>query len=198
MSADDEILDATWRALCTHGYADLTMQDIADETTKSKAALHYHYDSKLDLLETFLDHVADRFFARVTEAADAADGDAADRLCAVLDAALSPPEKGDIEDMQTALLELKAQSPHEPAFRERIRESDAQFRDLLTDIIAEGIDDGSIRADVDPDETAHFIVTMLAGAQLRQVSVGEGRETIRAHLERHLDRHVYREEAAAE
>jgi AcrR family transcriptional regulator len=197
MAADDEILDATWRALCTHGYADLTMQDIADETTKSKAALHYHYDSKLDLLETFLDHVADRFMERVTDAAAAADGDGAERLCAVIDAALSPPEKGDIEDMQTALLELKAQSPHEPTFRERIRESDEQFRDLLADIIAEGVDDGSLREDVDPDETAHFIVTMFAGAQLRQVSVGESRQTVRAHIERHLDRHVYRREASA-
>ncbi|MEF8974259.1 MAG: helix-turn-helix domain-containing protein, partial [Haloarcula sp.] len=41
----DDIMDATYRALCTHGYADLTMQDIADESDKSKAALHYHYDS---------------------------------------------------------------------------------------------------------------------------------------------------------
>jgi AcrR family transcriptional regulator len=198
MSADDEILDATWRALCSHGYADLTMQDIADETTKSKAALHYHYDSKLDLLETFLDHVADRFLDRVTDAAAATDGDGAARLCAVIDAALSPPDRADIENMQTALLELKAQSPHEPAFRERIRESDEQFRDLLADIIVEGIDDGSVRADVDPEETAHFIVTMFAGAQLRQVSVGEDRERIRTHIERHLDEHVYRREAAAE
>ncbi len=193
MTADDEILEATWRALCTHGYAELTMQDIADETTKSKAALHYHYDSKHDLLAAFLDHVATRFQARVTDGAAAADGDGADRLCAAIDAALSPPETGDIEDMQTALLELKAQAPHNSAFRERIREADEQFCDFLADIIAEGIDDGSIRPDVDPEETAHFIVTMFAGAQLRQVSVGEDRQTIREHIERHLHEHVYRE-----
>lgn len=199
MTADDEILDATWRALCTHGYADMTMQDIADETTKSKAALHYHYDSKLNLLETFLDHVADRFFTRVTDAATAAGGDGAKRLRAVVDAALSPPEEtDDIEDMQTALLELKTQSTHESAFRERIRETDERFRDLVADIIAEGIDDGSVRAEVDPEETAHFIVTVFAGAQLRQVSVGESRRRTRVHIERHLARHVYRREASAE
>jgi AcrR family transcriptional regulator len=197
MATDDEILDATWRALCAHGYADMTMQDIADETTKSKAALHYHYDSKLDLLETFLDHVADRFFARVTDAAAATGGDGADRLRAVVDAAFSPPEEsGDIEDMQTALLELKTQSTHESTFRERIRETDERFRDLLADIIADGIEDGSVRADVDPEETAHFIVTVFAGAQLRQVSVGESRQRARTRIQRHLSEHVYREASA--
>ncbi|MFC7132243.1 MULTISPECIES: TetR/AcrR family transcriptional regulator [Salinibaculum] len=198
MAADDEILDATWRALCTHGYADLTMQDIADETTKSKAALHYHYDSKHDLLVAFLDHVADRFLGRVRDAAATTDGDAAARLSAVIDAALSPPETGDIEDMQTALLELKAQAPHESDFRKRLRESDEQFRDLLAEVLADGIDDGSVRPDVDPDETAHFVVTMFAGAQLRQVSVGESRQPVRDHIERHLQEHVYRPEASAE
>ncbi|GAA0475047.1 hypothetical protein GCM10008985_34420 [Halococcus dombrowskii] len=54
----EEIMDATYRALCKHGYAALRMQDIADETTKSKAALHYHYDSKHDLLLSFLDYIA--------------------------------------------------------------------------------------------------------------------------------------------
>ena len=28
----ERIMDATYRALCTHGYAALTMQDIADES----------------------------------------------------------------------------------------------------------------------------------------------------------------------
>jgi AcrR family transcriptional regulator len=196
--ADDEILDATWRALCTTGYADLTMQDIADETTKSKAALHYHYDSKRDLLERFFDHLADRFLDRVTDAAAAADGSGAARLSAVVDAALSPPDTGDIEDVQTALLELKAQSPHEQSFREGLCAFDEQFRTLVADIIADGIDDGSIQADVDPEETAHLIVTMLAGAQLRQVSVGENRQTVHDHIERHLEQRVYRREVLSE
>ena len=37
----EEVMEATCRALCEHGYADLTMQDVADESDKSTAALHY-------------------------------------------------------------------------------------------------------------------------------------------------------------
>ncbi|HET7323460.1 MAG TPA: helix-turn-helix domain-containing protein, partial [Halococcus sp.] len=61
----DELMHATYRALCKHGYANLTMQDIADESTKSKAALHYHYDTKQDLLLAFLSFLYERFEERL-------------------------------------------------------------------------------------------------------------------------------------
>ena len=194
----DEILRATWRALCSHGYAELTMQDIADESTKSKAAIHYHFDSKRDLLVAFLDHVSERFMRRLREADPGPAADAPTRLSAVLDAALDPPETDDIEDMQTALLELKAQAPHEPAYRERIRESDERFRGLLADILAAGVESGTVRSDVDPEASARFVVNVLGGAQLRQVSVGQDAATARALLDEHLDARVYRREATAE
>jgi AcrR family transcriptional regulator len=167
------------------------MQDIADETERSKAALHYHYDSKRGLLAAFLDHVAERFLSRVREADAAARPDPADRLAAVVDAAFSPPGADDAEDVQRALVELKAQAPHEPDFRERARETDAAFRRLLVDILAAGREAGDFRASVDPEAVARFVVTALAGAQLRRVSVGEDAGTTREVVERYLDRHVY-------
>jgi AcrR family transcriptional regulator len=189
MPSGEEFMQATWRALCTHGYADLTMQDIADESEKSKAALHYHYDSKRGLLAAFLDHVAARFLSRVREADAAAGSDPVERLGAVVDTAFSPPD--DVEDLQRALVELKAQAPHEPAFRERVRETDAAFRGLLVDILTAGIETGDFRAAVDPEETAQFVVNTLAGAQLRQISVGESAGVARRVVERYLERHVY-------
>ena len=38
----DDIMSATFRALSKHGYASLSMQDIADEFDKSRSLLHYH------------------------------------------------------------------------------------------------------------------------------------------------------------
>lgn len=72
--ADDpatEILDATYRALCAHGYANLTLQDIAVEADTSKASIHYHYDSKNQLFAAFLDELFERFIDRV----DSPEGD---------------------------------------------------------------------------------------------------------------------------
>ena len=64
----EAVMAATHRALCTHGFADLTTQRIADEWGKSKAALHYHYDTKEELLRTFLDHLLAKFESQIGRA----------------------------------------------------------------------------------------------------------------------------------
>lgn len=188
----EKILDATWRALCATGYADLTMQDIADETDVSKAALHYHYDSKQDLLEAFLDYIDQRFLSRV-QAADPGEGtDPARRLSAVLDAALSPPETDDLEFLQRALVDLKAQAPHDEQFRARLRENDEHFSAFLTDIIEAGVERGSFRSDIDPEEAAEFVSLLLEGSQLRQVSVGQANERTRHLIEQYFETQIDR------
>lgn len=188
------IMRATYRALCRHGYADLTMQDIADEAPVSKGTLHYHYDSKRGLFEAFQRYIAERFFDRI-RAADDPDATPRARLEAILDAALSPPEQDDLQDLQRALLELKAQAPYEPQIRAHIDESDAEFRGLLADVLAAGVESGDFRADVDPEETARFVVTVLAGNQARQVSVGQAPETTRELLRTHVEERLVTEAA---
>ncbi|PSP70021.1 TetR/AcrR family transcriptional regulator, partial [Halobacteriales archaeon QH_9_66_26] len=59
------IMDATYRALCEHGYADLTIQTIADEFDKSKSLLYYHYDTKDEILIGLLDYLLGQFTIRV-------------------------------------------------------------------------------------------------------------------------------------
>jgi len=185
----EDLMRATYRALCAHGYADLTMQDIADEAPVSKAALHYHYDSKRDLLSAFQAYISDRFLSRIRAADDPA-ADPADRLSAVLDAALSPPADDDLRDLQRALLELKAQAPYQPGIREQVERTDDAFRSLLTEIVADGVDSGAFSDDVDPASTAKFVATVTGGNQARQVSVGqspgETRDLLRTHVEAQL------------
>ncbi|MFB6301973.1 MAG: hypothetical protein ABEH78_03840 [Haloferacaceae archaeon] len=85
----DEIVGATSRAPCEHGYAQSTMQDIADRTDRITAALHY--DGKCDLLLALLDHPYAGFADRVRHPA----GDTpAERPRSSVDLALTPPERG--------------------------------------------------------------------------------------------------------
>jgi len=184
----ETIMGATYRALCDHGYADLTMQDIADETDKSKAALHYHYDSKRDLLYAFLDYLYDEFTDRVR---DPAGETPAARLEAFVDDVLTPPEQ-DPDDrvaFRTALLELKAQAPYDEGIRERLERFDEFLHAQVRECVAAGIADGSFRA-VDPDDTARFIVTTLDGAQSKQVSVGQDIDCTRRMLHAYVETHL--------
>jgi len=162
---------ATHRALCEHGYADVTMQKIADESDRCKGTLHYHFETKRDLLAAYLEFLHARFVDRVSAAVDeSAPPD--ERLLAFFERAVSPPDRGRLRAFQTALLEIKAQAPYEGAFRERLAAVDGYVHDTVADVVREGVAEGTFRADVDPDDVASFVVTVFNGVHTREVVGG--------------------------
>ncbi|MDS0282714.1 TetR/AcrR family transcriptional regulator [Haloarcula onubensis] len=179
-----EIMAATGRALCEHGYADLTMQRIADESSVTSAAIHYHFDTKEELLNAFLDDLLDRFESRLACEAR----DPRDRLTDFLDAVFEE-SSSDHDDFPVALMELKAQAPYHDLFRERFVELDEVVCDVVGTAVRDGIEDGHFD-DADPDEVARLVATMINGAHVRSVALGERtdrtRETIEGTLALHL------------
>jgi len=179
MSADDAdrsdtrtaIMAATYDAICEHGYADLTMQDIADEFDKTKAVLHYHYDTKEELLVAFLDYLLDRFL----ETVEAETGDDPEQqLVALVDALLLGAHEGrsaaDHWEFHTALLEIRAQASRNDAFREQLTTNYRFVADTVATVIEDGIERGDFRA-VDPDRTATWLLATINGARLHQVTL---------------------------
>jgi AcrR family transcriptional regulator len=187
----EDIMCATYRALCDRGYADLTMQDIADESVKSKAALHYHYDSKHDLLCAFLEYLYAEFAER-TAAIDATDPH--ERLLACVDVVLE--KSGEEEEFETALLEIRAQAPYEPGFRKRLAKFEDHLVEEFTAILEDGVDDGTFQADIDPADTARFLVTVLTGASTERVTVGRSVECTRRMLREYIRRNVLPDQEA--
>jgi len=181
-----DIMDATYRALCAHGYADLTMQDIADESDRSKAALHYHYDSKHDLLCAFLDYLYEEFVGRTRDPPGA---DPTERLLNLIDAVLDKPAD-DSEAFGTAILEIRAQAPYEQGFRERLTRFDDYLASELAGILEDGVADGSFDPEMDADDTARFIVTVLTGAATERVTAGQPVECTRRMLHQYVETHV--------
>jgi AcrR family transcriptional regulator len=183
----DELMDATYAALCKHGYASLRMQDIADESSKSKATLHYHYDSKQDLLYALLDYLQDSFAERI----ESIDGHtAADQLMALTETYLTPQTEDSLQEFRTALLEIKAQGPYNERFRAELAEFDQFLHDRFQTILESGQQAGTVRDDIDPDETADFIVTMLNGAQTRHVAVGHSYDQIYDSLKTYIEENL--------
>ena len=163
----DAIMGATYHALCEHGYAELTMQDIADEFDKSRSLLHYHYDTKEELLLAFLDNlmgwIGDRLAESDTE-------EPLERLEEYVDKFVVDPSEKNRETFALALLELRVQAAHNEAFREKLA---AHYRSnvrAVATIIADGIEAGAFRP-VDPEETGEAIYTALVGARMYQVTL---------------------------
>ncbi len=160
---DEEIMQATYAALCQHGYADLTMQDIADEYGKSTAAIHYHYDTKETLLATFLDYLLQQF---VDSMHDIETTDPEQRLELLLDELLVTLK--DNQDLSVALLEMRSQAPYEAAFRERFEQNDEYIQYTLKAVVNHGIDEGTFN-DVDAARVTDSLLSIVDGGRTRAV-----------------------------
>jgi len=190
---DDEtesaVMAATSRALCEHGYADLTMQRIADEWDRSKAALHYHYDTKEELLEAFLDWTMSRFESRLAcEAADPRE-----RLDTFVEALFGPAEAGD-RSFAIALLAMKAQAPHSESYHDRLLVMDERIRETLVETVRDGVEAGYFD-DVNPEDTARFAATAINGAHVRRVALDERPAEARRLFEQYLEATLGREQS---
>ncbi|MFB6151744.1 MAG: TetR/AcrR family transcriptional regulator [Haloarculaceae archaeon] len=164
----DAIMGATYHALCKHGYAHLTMQDIADEFDKSRSLLHYHYDTKEDLMLAFVDRmvgwIADRLSETGTE-------EPLERLEEYVDRFVIDPGEEDRETFALAVLELRVQAVHNLTFREKLNVHYERNVETVAEIIEEGIEAGVFR-EVDPDRVGETIYTALVGARMYQVTLG--------------------------
>lgn len=164
---DEEIMCATYRALEEHGYADLTMKRIAEEYGKSTAAIHYHYETKDDLLAAFLDYLLNRFVSTIHEVETT---DPEQRLEMLLDRLLAGPK--DNSDLSVAMLEMRSQAPYKEAFMERFEQNDEYVRYLLKTVIDHGISQG-VFADVDSEHVSRALMVLVDGARTRSVVFGD-------------------------
>lgn len=180
-----EIMRATYRALITQGYNDLTMQGIADEFAKSKSLLYYHYDGKADLLAEFLEFALRRFEAEI----EVDDGDPAEQLRTLVDRLVPETVDEDTYRVQIALLELRSEAPHEDRFRDQYTTVDERMTAVITDVLSRGVETGAF-VDLDPETEAELLVSLLFGARTRRVTTDPefDVERTRRALETHLDR----------
>lgn len=172
-AASDEILDGVYRALCTHGYAELTMQDIASECDRSTSLLHYHYDTKEDLLVAFLDDMLSGYETRLGAERDCSPET---RLVRFLARFVFDPDEDERQSFHLALLEMRSQGPFNERIREQLRRSDELLRETVVEILQDGIEAG-VFDPIDVDRTAALLVAALDGARTRQITLVEAEDT---------------------
>lgn len=179
------IMDATYDALRKHGYADLTIQRIADEFDKSKSLLYYHYESKDDLLVEFLDYGLERFAEQVAIDPEA---EPDEQLRTFLDSLVPESLAEDRHEFHVAFIEMRSQAPFSEPYHEQFTKSDAFIRDTLAEIIEDGIERGVFR-EVDPMEKAELLVTITTGAMVRRVTtdVGDGMAAVRRAVDDYIE-----------
>lgn len=166
---DGEIMAGVYEALCQNGYADLTMQDISDACDKSTSLLHYHYNTKEDLLVAFLDQLLSEYQQYTQSRTDLPP---VDRLIEFIGWYVILPSETDRTSYHAALLEFRSQGPYNDRIRQRLQSSDTLQRKTAAEILHHGIDEGVFHP-IDVDQTAALLVATLDGARTRQLTLGD-------------------------
>jgi len=156
----EQLMRATYRVLATQGFANLTTQRVADEADCSQSLVHYHYETKEDLVVAFLEWVHEQ----ETEWLEGlADGSAERRLRRFLDAQLSIPVDEEHARFNVAFVELATAAARNERYRAVLTAFSERQQATLVGIIRDGIEAGEFR-EVPAEATARFLRYALQGA----------------------------------
>jgi AcrR family transcriptional regulator len=146
------IVDTTAKLVNRHGLLSVTMSQIAEETDIGRATLYKYFSDVEAILVAWHERQVSRHLAQLTHIAEQS-ADARARLEAVLDAyALISHEHHGME-----LAPLLHRGKH-------VAEAQQQLSDVFRDLLAEGAETGTVRADVAPEELASYCLHAVAAA----------------------------------
>lgn len=162
-----EILLATRRALAAHGHEGVTTQRVADELDASHSLVHYHFETKRDLLVAFVEFHADQFAGLLETIAHHDPGERLARFLALMAGNADVPA---VRSLNLAMYELQATAHRDDALRAAFGEYHEMLVGFLADTIEEGVADGTF-ADDDPRRTAKLLLSAVDGAFLQQYTL---------------------------
>lgn len=157
------ILETARTVLVDEGYDALTFDTIAERMDITDAGIHYHFETKRDLLVGLIDHLTDELVADL----DAYDGPPQRRLEAMLqnrfDAAATLV---DLSVVPPSYQLLVATSGRDDPIRDGLLEFKERYVDALRETIEEGVERGTFRTP-SADRTARTLTAMVEGAEMR-------------------------------
>jgi AcrR family transcriptional regulator len=152
-----QVLEAAVRALATRGYAKTSVSDIALEAGMSKGAVHYHFESKDDLIAKVLEHCAAATRVRVREAWEAP-AEPAEKIRAVVHEMRSMRKSGQPE--LRVLADLAAQGLNDARLRALLGRIFETNRKEIVDYLVSSLNKLGVKSKV----PMHIVPRLLVGA----------------------------------
>lgn len=183
----EAILAAAARLISRHGVRGLRVEEVAAEAGVSAPLLYYHFTSRQGLIRAALGRAGDRApSSALRDKSGAGDG-----YGAVRDALLAElSEDQPVRDNAVVWGEVSASAVFEPELRAEVARVTAEWKAVVATAIARGIEDGSIRADIDPEQVAELLTTLVDGLCNRwlgqTLTLERARELLAFAIERSL------------
>ena len=148
------MLDAAIQSIADRGYAQTSVSDVARTAGMSKGAVHYHFESKEDLIAQVAEHCSAEMQERVDQAWDAAREPNEKIRCALAEMRSFARGRGPIMRVFAALL---AQGVHDEKLRATLREMFEANRQRVAEQIVDALPSLGLR----PKIPAHVIPRLL-------------------------------------
>ena len=157
-----KVLSAATALIAERGSRALTLAEVGEAAGYSRGIVSHHFGSRENLLRAVM---RDAWSFTLPDARD----NAADWLAETVRAYL-----GNVSSRRPsagAFLQMWGEAiAADPVLMPLYAEQDARFRRLLADKVREGIRDGSVRADADPEAMAVSLVGLVRGVALQLIS----------------------------
>ena len=156
------VLDAATSLVATHGSRAVSLAAVGEAAGYSRGIVSHHFGNRENLLRAVM---RDAQTFTLPEAGD----NAADWLADTVRAYLKNVNRR--RPSAAAFLQMWGEAiAADPVLMPLYAEQDAGFRRLLADKVREGIADGSVRADADPEAMAVSLVGLVRGVALQLIS----------------------------
>lgn len=156
--ARQRVLEAATALVAAHGSRAVTMAAVGEAAGYSRGIVNHHFGSRARLLEELIKYT--QRFEVPTESADGLG-----RLTQFIEAYLKGMHER--SPRSEAFLKLWTESTgSEPSLAPLFAERDAWFRELLEQLITDGLTDKSIRRETDPTLAAVAIIGLLRGTAM--------------------------------
>lgn len=163
----NEILETTCQVVIERGFAATRVADVANKLGVSTGLIHYHFESKDQLLAEAFRHAAEADLARLSEQVAKVSGSVA-KLDQIF--RLYTPEEAERDWM--LWIDGWGEALRSAALREISQALDLRWKRMLEQIIEDGVRAGEFRC-ADPNAAAWRMAALLDGLSV-QATVHEG------------------------
>ena len=157
----ERLLQAAFREIHRSGFQSAGIDTILAATNVTKGALYYHFESKEALGYAVVEEkiatlTRDRWLHPMQS-----EGEAIDILIGVVRGL--PTRPADVRQSCPLLNLAQEMSPLDEQFRKRLERIFLAWEEGIATLLRRGQSQGTVRRDLNPDETASFLVAMVEG-----------------------------------
>jgi AcrR family transcriptional regulator len=158
-----ELIEATLRTISDKGFERATVRDIAEAAGAAVGSVNYYFNGKHDLLLAAVAQSDARFRQRVREVVEQTDGHA-EKLECMIELCFSDDSREGVD--WAVFVDFWAQASRNDSFRTIFEDANSEWIDLLSTILAEGAQAGTLRFTPPAMDVALALAALIDGLAL--------------------------------